>query len=97
MRLSFRMMASAALIASVSGHAIAAESVEVLLKQGVLKQFGGPEDMYHRPANVFVTNFMGSPDLLPAPGSPVRVGVKARLAADLLRAILPDAETGVAL
>lgn len=39
-----------------------------VMKDGVLQQFGTPEDIYDRPANVFVATFMGSPpmNLLPA-------------------------------
>ncbi|NRQ18070.1 ABC transporter ATP-binding protein [Ensifer sesbaniae] len=39
-----------------------------VMKDGVLQQFGTPENIYDRPANVFVATFMGSPpmNLLPA-------------------------------
>ncbi|MBY3231705.1 ABC transporter ATP-binding protein [Rhizobium laguerreae] len=39
-----------------------------VMKDGILQQFGTPEDIYDRPANVFVATFMGSPpmNLLPA-------------------------------
>ncbi|MEZ2133170.1 MULTISPECIES: ABC transporter ATP-binding protein, partial [unclassified Sinorhizobium] len=32
-----------------------------VLKDGVLQQFGTPADIYNRPANMFVADFMGSP------------------------------------
>ncbi|WP_420858977.1 ABC transporter ATP-binding protein [Marivivens marinus] len=40
----------------------------VVLKDGIVQQIGTPEDIYHRPANTFVADFMGSPpmNLLPA-------------------------------
>jgi multiple sugar transport system ATP-binding protein len=39
-----------------------------VLKEGVLQQFGAPPEIYNRPANVFVADFMGSPamNLIPA-------------------------------
>jgi multiple sugar transport system ATP-binding protein len=39
-----------------------------VMKDGILQQFGTPEDIYDRPANIFVATFMGSPamNLLPA-------------------------------
>jgi multiple sugar transport system ATP-binding protein len=40
----------------------------VVLNQGVIQQIGTPEDIYERPANLFVADFMGSPpmNLVPA-------------------------------
>jgi multiple sugar transport system ATP-binding protein len=39
-----------------------------VMNNGVLQQFGTPEDVYNAPANTFVANFMGSPsmNLIPA-------------------------------
>jgi multiple sugar transport system ATP-binding protein len=39
-----------------------------VLKDGVLQQFGTPAEIYNRPANMFVADFMGSPamNLIPA-------------------------------
>ncbi|MEF2071090.1 ABC transporter ATP-binding protein [Consotaella aegiceratis] len=39
-----------------------------VLKDGVLQQFGTPEEVYNDPANLFVADFMGSPamNLIPA-------------------------------
>ncbi|MDQ0456338.1 ABC transporter ATP-binding protein [Rhizobium paknamense] len=34
-----------------------------VMKDGILQQFGTPEDIYDRPANVFVATFMGSPPM----------------------------------
>ena len=33
----------------------------VVLNQGVIEQIGPPLDLYHRPANLFVAGFIGSP------------------------------------
>ncbi|WP_417579917.1 ABC transporter ATP-binding protein [Pelagibacterium sp.] len=40
----------------------------VVLKDGIIQQFGTPADIYSTPANVFVADFMGSPpmNLIPA-------------------------------
>ena len=40
----------------------------VVLNQGVIQQIGTPEEIYERPANLFVADFMGSPpmNLIPA-------------------------------
>jgi multiple sugar transport system ATP-binding protein len=35
----------------------------VVMSQGVVKQIGSPSDIYHRPANLFVANFIGSPGM----------------------------------
>lgn len=35
----------------------------VLLDQGVIQQFGKPEEFYNRPANLFVAGFIGSPTM----------------------------------
>ena len=39
-----------------------------IINQGILQQIGTPEDVYHRPANTFVAQFIGTPamNLLPA-------------------------------
>jgi multiple sugar transport system ATP-binding protein len=39
-----------------------------VMKDGVVQQFGTPDDVYSRPANTFVASFMGSPpmNLIPA-------------------------------
>ncbi|WP_081691395.1 ABC transporter ATP-binding protein [Cucumibacter marinus] len=39
-----------------------------VLKDGILQQFGTPDEIYERPANTFVADFMGSPpmNLVPA-------------------------------
>lgn len=40
----------------------------VVLKKGVIQQIGAPQELYHRPVNVFVAGFIGSPamNFLPA-------------------------------
>ena len=41
----------------------------VVLNQGVIQQAGTPEDIYERPANLFVADFMGSPPMNLVPGT----------------------------
>ncbi len=36
-----------------------------VMSQGVVEQIGTPEDIYHRPASLFVAGFIGSANLLP--------------------------------
>lgn len=49
-----------------------------VMKDGIVRQFGTPDDIYQRPADTFVATFMGSPamNLLPAVvrGGQVMVG-----------------------
>ncbi len=40
-----------------------------VLNQGAIQQFGTPEDIYERPANLFVADFMGSPPMNLVPAS----------------------------
>ncbi|WP_407945679.1 ABC transporter ATP-binding protein [Paraburkholderia elongata] len=35
----------------------------VVMRQGVVQQIGSPDDIYERPANKFVANFLGSPPI----------------------------------
>jgi multiple sugar transport system ATP-binding protein len=35
----------------------------VVLNQGIVQQVGSPLDLYHRPANLFVAGFIGSPKM----------------------------------
>ncbi len=35
----------------------------VLMKDGIIQQIGDPRTMYHRPANIFVAGFIGSPSM----------------------------------
>ena len=39
-----------------------------IINQGTIQQIGTPEEVYHRPANTFVAQFIGTPamNLLPA-------------------------------
>jgi multiple sugar transport system ATP-binding protein len=43
-----------------------------VMQNGVMQQVGTPDDVYKRPANVFVATFIGSPPMNLLPGSVVR-------------------------
>jgi multiple sugar transport system ATP-binding protein len=46
-----------------------------VMNNGVLQQFGTPEEVYNAPANTFVANFMGSPSMNLVPA---KIGADAR-------------------
>jgi len=50
-----------------------------VLKDGVLQQFGSPAEIYNRPANMFVADFMGSPAMNLIPAEIAREGNDTRL------------------
>jgi multiple sugar transport system ATP-binding protein len=51
-----------------------------VMKRGVLQQIGTPEELYTRPANVFVATFIGSPSMSVVPGAMIGVGGEGQLA-----------------
>ena len=68
----------------------------VVLKDGRVQQVGTPDEIYHRPANTFVADFMGSPPmnllLAQRAGDLLVVGEELKLPAP---AALPDGTTDV--
>jgi len=54
--------------AMTMGHRIA------VMNRGVLQQIGPPQDVYARPANLFVAQFIGSPPMNTVAGRATRVG-----------------------
>ncbi|WP_422745602.1 ABC transporter ATP-binding protein [Mycobacterium sp. WMMD1722] len=48
----------------------------VVMLSGVAQQIGSPEELYHRPANLFVAGFIGSPAMNFFPASRTDVGVR---------------------
>lgn len=50
-------------------EAIAMADRIAVMDHGVLQQVGTPQDLYHRPANLFVANFIGEPPMNLAPAS----------------------------
>ena len=69
----------------------------VVMNAGKIEQVGTPMDLYHRPANLFVAQFIGSPamNILPAriEGGALQIGVDGPLSAGLrpedLRPVAP--------
>jgi multiple sugar transport system ATP-binding protein len=51
-----------------------------VMKKGILQQIGTPEELYCRPANVFVATFIGSPSMSVVPGPMIGVGGEGQLA-----------------
>src|SRR5580704_14164649 len=51
-----------------------------VMRKGVLQQIGTPEELYRRPANVFVATFIGSPSMNVVPAQAIRVGGDEHLA-----------------
>jgi ABC-type sugar transport system ATPase subunit len=72
-------------------EAIAMADRIAVMNHGVLQQLGSPQDLYHRPANLFVANFIGEPPMnlahasvLPD-GSVAGSGWHTRISPDLAR------------
>ncbi|GAA4915016.1 carbohydrate ABC transporter ATP-binding protein (CUT1 family) [Stackebrandtia albiflava] len=53
----------------------------VVLRDGVAQQIGSPEDLYERPANLFVAGFIGSPTMNFLPGRVVEGRVQTAIGA----------------
>jgi multiple sugar transport system ATP-binding protein len=51
-----------------------------VMSRGVLQQIGTPEDLYTRPANVFVAKFIGSPSMNLIPSGTLGIGGVGQLA-----------------
>jgi spermidine/putrescine transport system ATP-binding protein len=47
------------------GEALTMSDRIAVMSQGVVEQIGTPQDIYHRPASLFVAGFIGSANLLP--------------------------------
>jgi len=56
----------------------------VVMKSGVVHQIGAPAEIYNRPANLFVADFMGSPamNLIPAKAEGAAAGTRIEIARD---------------
>jgi multiple sugar transport system ATP-binding protein len=67
-RLHERLSASIVYVTHDQVEAMTLGTRIVVLHQGVIQQIGTPEEIYERPANLFVADFMGSPpmNLVPA-------------------------------
>jgi multiple sugar transport system ATP-binding protein len=51
-----------------------------VMSKGVLQQIGSPEELYTKPANVFVARFIGSPAMNLLPSGAIGVGAGGKLA-----------------
>ncbi|MCP1310626.1 ABC transporter ATP-binding protein [Paenibacillus tyrfis] len=59
-----------------------------IMKDGIIQQVGGPEEVYMRPANMFVASFIGSPPINFLEGR-LRLGTEGGLVFDTPRFALP--------
>jgi sn-glycerol 3-phosphate transport system ATP-binding protein len=65
-----------------------------VMAEGRIQQLGGPQDVYDRPANLFVAGFIGSPPMNLIPGT-VRGGVVTAGEVSMQRPGAPDGEVVV--
>ncbi|MEL6641072.1 MAG: sn-glycerol-3-phosphate ABC transporter ATP-binding protein UgpC [Pseudomonadota bacterium] len=68
-RLHQRTGASIVYVTHDQVEAMTLASRIVVLKDGYVQQIGTPAEIYHRPANTFVADFMGSPPMNLVPGT----------------------------
>jgi len=62
-------------------EALSMSDTVIVMNDGRIEQIGSPQDIYYRPGNRFVAEFMGSPNLLPATVTAVEDGrVRAQCA-----------------
>ena len=64
-------------------EALAVSDNVIVMRQGEIAQIGTPRDLYERPADGFVADFMGEASLIPAEVEAVADGVAAVRAGDL--------------
>ncbi|POF32113.1 ABC transporter ATP-binding protein [Roseibium marinum] len=74
----------------------------VIMKDGHIQQIGTPADVYHRPANTFVAQFIGAPsmNMLPATlnghqlqlasAKPIEIGLNADTRREVIVGVRPD-------
>jgi len=68
-----------------------------VMKDGIIQQFGTPDDIYQRPANTFVATFMGSPAMNLIPAQVALNDEMPCLQMGMARLPLPASITGSAL
>ncbi len=81
-------------------EAMTLATVIAVLRDGAIQQFGTPAEIYNRPSNVFVADFMGSPsmNLVPVPVTGANGGVAVALAREGREPVLlpvPNASPGL--
>lgn len=62
-RLKARISATSIYVTHDQVEAMTLGDRVVVMSQGIVQQAGSPEDIYHRPSNVFVATFVGSPPM----------------------------------
>ena len=61
----------------------------VIMKDGIIQQVGTPNDVYHKPANVFVARFIGAPSMNLLPGRTEAGGIRLASGTHVRLADLP--------
>ena len=61
-----------------------------IMRDGVIQQLAGPREIYHRPANLFVAGFIGSPAMNLIDGMLAHDGDRTEFCSDLISADLSD-------
>lgn len=78
-RLHQRMQATIVYVTHDQIEAMTLATKIAVLKDGVLQQVGTPAEIYNRPANMFVADFMGSPSMNLVPARIERHGNEAKV------------------
>jgi spermidine/putrescine transport system ATP-binding protein len=73
------------------GEALTMSDRIVVMSEGVVEQIATPEEIYRRPASLFVAGFIGSSNLLPGTVTDIRAGeVVVKLAAGAMVTVLDN-------
>ena len=76
-------------------EAMAVSDRIAVMSEGVVQHVGSPEEIYHRPANLFVADFIGKANKLQRPlvadGSRLRVQITDEIALDVTGLVDPSA------
>jgi len=68
-RLQHELRVTTVFVTHDQAEALAMADTIAVMEAGHLRQIGSPSDVFHRPANVFVANFIGSTPMNLVPGS----------------------------
>lgn len=93
-RLSRELGATTVYVTHDQVEALTMSDLIVVMKDGMIQQIGSPYDIYHRPENLFVAQFIGDPKVNVFEGRLTRDGKQARVTGSGFDISLPaDAQT----
>lgn len=75
-KLQQKLNVTAIIVTHDQEEAMAIASRIVVIDQGVVQQYGGSNELYHRPSNLFVASFIGNPPMNFIDGSILKSGDK---------------------